>query len=195
MNQSWYNTQSWYAPLVTDEDTRPLPMAEIEGWPESNEKKSRKKRSNGLTPGRIVGLIVILMAVIVGSSLAFRQIDDGENSTSIFTSPSDEEEMPNSAADFFEQYYEDVESSKVEVNIPKVEDRPAGSFSMSSVTDEELTLQELYEKCAPSIVSISAYKGKNVGFFWGSGVVIREDGLVLTNTHVLEDCDRAAQGR
>ena len=191
MNQSWYNTQSWYAPLVTDEDTRPLPMAEIEGWPESNEKKSRKKRSNGLTPGRIVGLIVILMAVIVGSSLAFRQIDDGENSTSIVTSPSDDEEMPNSAADFFEQYYEDVESSKVEVNIPKVEDRPAGSFSMSSVTDEELTLQELYEKCAPSIVSISAYKGKNVGFFWGSGVVIREDGLVLTNTHVLEDCDRA----
>ena len=95
MNQSRYNTQSWYAPLVTDEDTRPLPMAEIEGWPESNEKKSRKKRSNGLTPGRIVGLIVILMAVIVGSSLAFRQIDDGENSTSIFTSPSDEEEMPD----------------------------------------------------------------------------------------------------
>ena len=192
MNQSWYNTQSWYAPLVTEEETPSLPLTKIEGVPESSENKSRNKRSGGLTPGRIVGLIVILMVVIVASSLAFRQIDgDGEDSVSSFTTPSDDEEMPDSPADFFEQYYEDVESSKVEVNIPRSEDRPSGSFSMQPVTDEELTLQELYEKCAPSIVSISAYKGKNVGFFWGSGVVIREDGLILTNTHVLEDCDRA----
>ncbi len=192
MNQSWYNTQSWYAPLVTEEETPSLPLTIIEGVPESSENKSRNKHSGGLTPGRIVGLIVILMVVIVASSLAFRQIDgDGEDSASSFTTPSDDEEMPDSPADFFEQYYEDVESSKVEVNIPRSEDRPSGSFFMQPVTDEELTLQELYEKCAPSIVSISAFKGKNVGFFWGSGVVIREDGLILTNTHVLEDCDRA----
>ena len=192
MNQSWYNTQSWYAPLVTDEEVRPLPVAGIEGLQASGDKSRRKKHSGGLTPGRIVGLVVILTAVIVASSLAFRQIEgeDGD-SFSAFTNPPEEEELPDSPADFFEQFYEDVESSKVEVNIPKVEDRPSGSFSMQPATDEELTLQELYEKCAPSIVSISAYKGKNVGFFWGSGVVIREDGLVLTNTHVLEDCDRA----
>ena len=30
-----------------------------------------------------------------------------------------------------------------------------------------------------------------MGYNWGSGIVIREDGLILTNTHVLEDCDRA----
>ena len=193
MNQSWYNTQSWYAPLISDEETQPLPMAEIEGLPKPEGKKQRKKRSGGLTPGRIVGLIVILMAVIVGSSLAFRQIDgDGEDPASFFTLPSDDDEtMPDSPADFFEQFYEDVESSKVEVNIPRAEERPSATFSMQTAKEEELTLQELYEKCAPSIVSISAYKGKNVGFFWGSGVVIREDGLVLTNTHVLEDCDRA----
>ena len=186
MNQSWYNTQSWYAPLVSDEEKEPLPVSGFEGM-EAEGKKRRKKRSGGLTPGRIAGLIVILMAVIVASSLAFRQIDgDGEDSFSIYTVPSnDDEEMPDSATDFFEQYYEDVESSKAEVNIPRTENRPTETFSMQSAAGEELTLQELYEKCAPSIVSISAYKGKNVGFFWGSGVVIREDGLVLTNTHVL----------
>ena len=192
MNQSWYNTQSWYAPLVSDEEARPLPVAEIEGLAESGGHAHRKKRSGGLTPGRIVGLVVILMVVIVASSLAFRQIDgNGEDPVSLFPAPPEEEEMPDSPADFFDQYYEDVESSKAEVNIPRAEERPTASFSMQTATGEELTLQELYERCAPSIVSISAYKGENVGFFWGSGVVIREDGLVLTNTHVLEDCDRA----
>lgn len=192
MNQSWYNTQSWYAPLVSDEEARPLPVAEIEGLAESGGHAHRKKRSGGLTPGRIVGLVVILMVVIVASSLAFRQIDgSGEDPVSLFPAPPEEEEMPDSPADFFDQYYEDVESSKAEVNIPRAEERPTASFSMQTATGEELTLQELYERCAPSIVSISAYKGENVGFFWGSGVVIREDGLVLTNTHVLEDCDRA----
>ena len=193
MNQSWYNTQSWYAPLVSDEAAEPVPVTGIEGLPQPEENKRRKTRSGGLTPGRIVGLVVILMAVIVGSSLAFRQIDgDGEDPNPFFSTPSEnDEEMPDSPADFFEQYYEDVESSKAEVHIPRAEDRPTATFSMQSASEEELTLQELYEKCAPSIVSISAYKGKNVGFFWGSGVVIREDGLVLTNTHVLEDCDRA----
>ena len=158
MNQSWYNTQSWYAPLVTEEETRPLSVTGIEGLPEAGEKNRRKKRSGGLTPGRIAGLVVILTAVIVASSLAFRQIDDSEDTVPFFSAPSeDDEELPDSPADFFEQYYEDVESSKAEVNIPRAEDRPAASFSLKPAEGEELTLQELYEKCAPSIVSISAY--------------------------------------
>ena len=193
MNQSWYNTQSWYAPLVSDEQGTELPLERIEELPEAAERKHRKKRSGGLTPGRIAGLVMILIAVIVGSSLAFRQIDDdGAIPAAPFSDPSDEDtEMPDSPADFFDRFYEDVESSEAEVNIPRLEDRPTATFAMQEATDEELSLQELYEKCAPSIVSISAYKGKNIGFFWGSGVVIREDGLILTNTHVLEDCDRA----
>ena len=193
MNQSWYNTQSWYAPLVSDEQGTELPLERIEELPEAAERKRRKKRSGGLTPGRIAGLVMILIAVIVGSSLAFRQIDDdAERPVSPFSDPSDgDTEMPDSPADFFDQFYEDVESSEAEVNIPRLEDRPTATFAMQEAPEEELSLQELYEKCAPSIVSISAYKGKNIGFFWGSGVVIREDGLILTNTHVLEDCDRA----
>ena len=193
MNQSWYHTQSWYAPLVSDEAEEDLALKNIEELPDKEGKKHRKRHSGGLTPGRIVGLVLILIVVIVGSSLAFRQIDgSGEDQFSFFTNPSDEDtEMPDTPADFFEQFYEDVESSQVEVNIPRTEDRPAATFTMQASPDEELSLQELYEKCAPSIVSISAYKGKNIGFFWGSGIVIREDGLILTNTHVLEDCDRA----
>ena len=193
MNQSWYHAQSWYAPLVSDEAEEDLALKKIEELPDKEGKKRRKRHSGGLTPGRIVGLVLILIVVIVGSSLAFRQIDgSGEDQFSFFTDPSDEDtEMPDTPEDFFEQFYEDVESSQVEVNIPRTEDRPAAAFTMQAAPDEELSLQELYEKCAPSIVSISAYKGKNIGFFWGSGIVIREDGLILTNTHVLEDCDRA----
>ena len=194
MNQSWYNTQSWYAPLVTEEETRPLPVAGIEGLAEAGEKKRRKKHSGGLTPGRIAGLVVILTAVIVASSLAFRQIDGGEDTVPFFNAPSeDDEEMPDSPADFFEQYYEDVESSKAEVNIPRTEDRPAASFSLQEAEGEELTLQELYEKCAPSVVAITAFveEDSDDSYFWGSGIVMSRDGYVLTNAHVIEGSCRA----
>ena len=89
MNQSWYNTQSWYAPLVSDEQGTELPLERIEELPEAAERKRRKKRSGGLTPGRIAGLAMILIAVIVGSSLAFRQIDDdGAIPAAPFSDPS-----------------------------------------------------------------------------------------------------------
>ena len=164
MNQSWYHAQSWYAPLVSNEAEADLTLANIEELPDKGGKKRRKRHSGGLTPGRIVGLVLILIVVIVGSSLAFRQIDgSGEDQFSFFADSSDEDtEMPDTPADFFEQFYEDVESSQVEVNIPKTEDRPAATFSMQAATGEELSLQELYEKCAPSIVSISAFKGYRV---------------------------------
>ena len=30
-----------------------------------------------------------------------------------------------------------------------------------------------------------------IGYNWGTGVILRPDGLILTNTHVIEGCDRA----
>ena len=194
--EDWYHEQSWYAPLSPEQtwpdesDSGKAKMEENPGIPENRNDipKERKKERKGLTPGRIAGLAVILILMIVASSLAFKQAGDLETGKSPVK---DKSEMPDNPADFFEQYYESVESSTVEVNLPTVEERPTAEFTLREAHEEVLTLQELYERCAPTIVSISSYEGESIGYNWGSGVIIREDGLILTNTHVLEDCDRA----
>lgn len=51
-----------------------------------------------------------------------------------------------------------------------------------------LSYQEIYRKNIPSIVFISAL-GSN-GISQGSGIVMSQDGYVLTNAHVISDCYR-----
>ena len=189
MNSNWYRTQNWYAPLVSEDSETSSTPTEQEAVAEERPKKKRRRRS-GLTPGRITGFIVLLLLVIVGTSIAFRQNSTGTTIT-LPGKPEEKTEMPDSMEDFFEQYYEAIESDSVEVNIPRMEERPKLTLSLQPAPEEELTLQELYEKCAPAIVSISGYEGDSIGYNWGSGVVIGEDGLILTNTHVVEECDRA----
>ena len=189
MNSNWYRTQNWYAPLVSEDSETSSTPTEQEAVAEERPKKKWRRRS-GLTPGRITGFIVLLLLVIVGTSIAFRQNSTGTTIT-LPGKPEEKTEMPDSMEDFFEQYYEAIESDSVEVNIPRMEERPKLTLSLQPAPEEELTLQELYEKCAPAIVSISGYEGDSIGYNWGSGVVIGEDGLILTNTHVVEECDRA----
>ena len=55
-----------------------------------------------------------------------------------------------------------------------------------------MSLQELYDDCAASIVAISGYVEGAAGYNWGTGVVLSEDGLILTNTHVISNCDSAS---
>ena len=90
-----------------------------------------------------------------------------------------------------ENYYQDVDTSTVEVNITRGDLTNSFTLNLSAADGEELSLQQLYEKCAPSIVAISGYQDGKTGYNWGTGVVLSSDGLILTNTHVIEDCDRA----
>ena len=48
-----------------------------------------------------------------------------------------------------------------------------------------LSPQEIYERVLPSVVSVTAQHGENQ-YSSGSGVIMREDGYVLTNYHVIE---------
>ena len=51
--------------------------------------------------------------------------------------------------------------------------------------DSELTLQEIYVNCIDSVVSISCRTDR--GSATGTGVVISEEGYIVTNCHVVED--------
>ena len=51
-----------------------------------------------------------------------------------------------------------------------------------------LTTQEIYDKCLPSVVSISVYSEDSAAI--GSGFIISEDGYIVTANHVVQDMTR-----
>ncbi len=180
MNQDWYQSQNWYAPL------NPVRIGEPEDG-RKRRKRSVEKARQGMTAWRIFGLAMLLLLSIAASSLAFQRAEQKTGGSSF----SQKEKMPDSFQEFFEQYYEAEESDTTAVNIRKSETDSDYIMRQTVAEEKELNLQEIYEKCAPSVVAIAAYEGNAVGYNWGSGVVLSEDGLILTNTHVLADSDRA----
>ena len=68
MNNQQYDGQGWYEPLQQQERAADRP---IQHEPASGRKKKKRK---GLTPGRIAGIVVLLLLLIAGSSLAFQAL-------------------------------------------------------------------------------------------------------------------------
>ena len=53
---------------------------------------------------------------------------------------------------------------------------------------ESLSLQEIYEQCIVSVVSITSSSGSSTST--GTGVILSEDGYIVTNYHVIENGTR-----
>lgn len=73
----------------------------------------------------------------------------------------------------------DRNGSRLEASSVTVPSRPS-----ATVATEDLDIQELLNRVGPSVVSI--HTGVRGGEAAGSGVVISDDGVVLTNAHVIE---------
>ena len=55
-----------------------------------------------------------------------------------------------------------------------------------------MSFNEIFDKCSPSVVGIKSFDGKNSdSYSWGSGIVVSSDGYILTNTHVIDEGERA----
>ena len=183
-NESWYAGESWYAPLKSEKERAAA---------EEPKKTKKKKKANGW---RIAFWCCLGVLLLVGSSLIFRETGSGsgdkaEPPAASDKLPSQKDDATEDWKDFFRSYYEAVENERTQVDIEK--GTAPGSFKLTArpALGAELTLQELYQKCAPSVVGISGYTDKQVGYSWGSGVILSSDGLILTNTHVIDGCDRA----
>ena len=163
--------QDWYAPL--EEHTSP--------------ESEKKKRKPGKASWRIGGAILLVVLLIAASSLIFSGSNQRTEAPYISG-----DGMPDDWNDYLDNYYQVTESKDAEIKLPRAELVPDFKVAISSERGKELSLQELYDQCSKSIVAIKGYQDGVDGYYWGSGIILSEDGLILTNTHVIENCDTAS---
>ena len=155
------NGGSWYAPLER---------------PKTEKKKKRSLKSTWLW----IGLPVLVLLLIVGTSLAFA----GTGSTAPGAMPKDWNE-------YLEDFYQSSQSDTLETSIERTVLEQPFALPLAQPGEQELSLQELYAACADSIVGITAYPEDQNGYYWGTGVIAGENGLIITNAHVIEGCASA----
>ena len=165
------NMQDWYAPL--EEHTSP--------------ESEKKKRKPGKASWRIGGAILLVLLLIAASSLIFSGSNQRTEAPYISG-----DGMPDDWNDYLDNYYQVTESKDAEIKLPRAELAPDFKVTLSNEHGKELSLQELYDQCSKSIVAIKGYQDGVDGYYWGSGIILSEDGLILTNTHVIENCDTAS---
>ena len=190
-NNDWYSTQGGYEPLHRVEPVAAEPQAKT---------KNKKKRRL-----RIIGASLLVVLLLVGSSLAFRDsekpqiekpgmqdnlptIDPFQGNDGIWDST---DEMPDNVEEFFNNFYQSTTTDVADINIPQAQLPIDIKLELKAATGSELSLQELYEKCSKSIVAISGYTDGKLSYSWGTGVILSSDGLILTNTHVIDGSDSA----
>ena len=183
---NWYvsESDSWYAPLQEPQSAAPSAAG--------------KTKSRGWIRGLIA--VAVIVGLIIGSALLFpngnaakeAEKNEGGSSFGQFVIPPQEDEgdLPDDYREFFENFYTATDTSRTVINIERTE-LPIDFSCETAAAGEEISLQELYRSCAPSIVGISGFMNGKSGYNWGTGVVLSPDGLILTNTHVIADCDRA----
>ncbi|MFR5968206.1 MAG: trypsin-like peptidase domain-containing protein [Oscillospiraceae bacterium] len=145
-------------------------------------------RSRRRTGFRIAGICLLAVVIIAASALLFSR--DGSAVLNFVVPGRDDgihEEEYDDFRDFFADYYDSTPGVlSGDSDIPRAEE--AGDFSLEPVSEpdaEELSLQEIYAKCYPSVVSITAMVS-DTSYLWGTGIVISEDGYIATNAHIIE---------
>ena len=130
--------------------------------------------------GGAIALLLIAVIFLGGVSSVlgimniklFRQLQENENSDMSFFTPADTESSQSGTEDPTDGYHSE---SDVTVDLNKtpegVENIPHGGG---------LSYQEIYDKNIASTVSISCDTGS------GTGVVLSEDGYIVTNCHVID---------
>lgn len=60
------------------------------------------------------------------------------------------------------------------------------TLELDKVPAPKLSAQEIYRQVLPSVVGVAAEQADGSGYGMGSGVIMREDGYILTNYHVIK---------
>ena len=197
----WYDTScadgfpNWFAPSrpagAHPHPTPQIPPQRAGGHPPESGAAPTAAPRRGRAGVRAVAIGLICLVVIAASSLIFTQDRAAE------PTPPAEQTAPSQPGgfddyrDFFDHYYDASNTITGENDIPRAELEPDVRLTTAPVPDEteELTLRELYERCIPSVVGITAMVPDGSGYFWGTGIILTDDGYIVTNTHILDGTD------
>lgn len=149
--------------------------------------KPNKKKHIGIL---ILLTVVVTLAIAVGvlSYLVFSgKVMLAAVSNNSGTSP----QLPDDFKDYMGSFYTTTQTDYTDVKITEYPGKIAYEMDLIEDDGNKLSLQDLYKKCSPYIVSISASKDGEKYSYWGSGIVISPDGLILTNTHIIDGCKYA----
>ena len=138
----------------------PLPAAAVHHTPQPPKKHSRK----GLW------IFLAVMAVLVMAAVAAALIAGPEDGGT-----ADDDHDASSIVDIFDK---DIPT------IDRVEGDPELRFSCTAAEGEALTAQEVYAAVNPSVVMVAVAIDEEKASI-GTGVILTEDGYVVTNAHVI----------
>ena len=141
---------------------------------EPPKRKKRARRGGGLAValflcalGAMIGLAVLLALWRVPE---LPRLADGPAKGQEDPAPAGETEGPSTA-------------------IPRAPTGDGTVLTVAPATGAALSFQEIYRENIPAIVSVRAMGA--LGYSWGTGVVMTEDGYIITNAHVIAGCDQA----
>lgn len=84
---------------------------------------------------------------------------------------------------------EPTQKETPELSIPRAEVGLGVTLELDETRLSALPAQEIYQQVLPSVVSVVTHMSSGQGYGAGSGVIMREDGYILTNYHVIEGGD------
>ncbi len=163
-----------------------------------------KKKGNG---GKVaIGVIVGILAVFVVSVTAISaflalsnslpsttQQNSRGDSNSVTSVPGSTNEDENEVVlddendDSVDAVAEDTDSSS---DTTEDSEKEYPTLTQLYTAEGEYTLTEIYEKVSPSVVGVSSTT--NSGSATGTGIILTEDGYILTCAHVVEDATSIA---
>ena len=188
-----YSEASFPKPAVGPASQEPPPQAAGVGdddshsaepyWQAVEERRQSRRKSRNLYL-TLCGILLGIAAVFALQGWGYQiQGSGGEGVTTIQSPPAG---GYGSVDEFFDEYYTSVSGRN---DLPRTEAREGLRLALVAVPEEELSLQEIYDAVAPSVVGIRAEN--DTGSSWGSGVIFDPDGYILTNDHIIDTMDSA----
>lgn len=187
----WYDTsphREWYRQYSTKQESAALKV------PDLREVKKKPGKSRAGVKAAMISLCVLVL--IAATALAFAEpppavtVSAGGDALEPYI-PDTWDDYPDDFRDFFRSYYS-ASSHDEASRLPRAKTVDGVSMTLiSSDGLEKLTLAQLYERCVDSTVGVAARVDGQEGYFWGTGIIMTEDGYIVTNAHIIAGTDSA----
>ena len=192
---------SFSPPADADNSTVQPPPAPPAPLPGSEEPENRyddvwsgPPKKQGSAALKAVILTLCVLVLIAASAMIFMGTDGGAADGAVIgyffpNAGTDEDDGGNEKdyktyEDFFDAYY--ANSVTGVSGMETVAADPGLSLEITPASQAgELSLTEIYSKCAPAVVGIKAGV-ETTDEYWGTGIIFREDGYIVTNYHIID---------